>query len=100
MASLTDKQIRHLRAQAHHLKPVVIVGANGLNDNVLHEIDQAVDHHELIKVRLNAGDKQDREAMIAIICEKARADLVQQIGHIISIYRKNHDKPRIDPGPR
>ena len=100
MASLSDKQIRNLRAQAHSLKPVVIVGGNGLTDNVLNEIDQAVDHHELIKIRLNVGDKDARDAAIAEICEKARSELVQKIGHIIAIYRKNHDKPRIDPGPK
>ena len=100
MASLSDKQIRNLRAQAHSLKPVVIVGGNGLTDNVLNEIEQAVDHHELIKVRLNAGDKDDRDAMIAEICEKVRVEVVQKIGHIIAVYRKNFDKPRIDPGPK
>ena len=97
MASLSDKQIRNLRAQAHSLKPVVIVGGNGLTDNVLNEIDQAVEHHELIKIRLNVSDK---EAAIAEICQKTRSELVQKIGHIIAVYRKNHDKPRIDPGPR
>lgn len=98
MATLSDKQIRNLRAQAHSLKPVVIVGGNGLTDNVLNEIEQAIDHHELIKIRISAGDKEDRDAMIAKICEKVRAELVQKIGHIIAIYRKNYDKPRIDPG--
>jgi RNA-binding protein len=97
MPSLTDKQIRNLRAQAHSLKPVVIVGANGLTDNVLNEIEQAVEHHELIKIRLNVGDK---EAAIAEICQKTRSELVQKIGHIIAVYRKNYDKPRIDPGPK
>lgn len=98
MASLSDKQIRNLRAQAHSLKPVVIVGGNGLTDNVLNEIEQAVGHHELIKIRLNAADKAERDAMIDSICEKARCQLVQRIGHIIAVYRKNHEKPTIDPG--
>ena len=79
---------------------MVIVGANGLTDNVLNEIELAVDHHELIKIRLNVGDREAREAAIVTICEKARSELVQKIGHIIAIYRKNHDKPRVDPGPR
>jgi RNA-binding protein len=98
MASLSGKQIRNLRAQAHALKPVVIVGGNGLTDNVLSEIEQAVEHHELIKIRLNAADKAERDAMIETICEKARSELVQRIGHIIAVYRKNHENPSIDPG--
>ena len=79
---------------------MVIVGANGLTDNVLNEIEQAVDHHELIKIRLNVADKQQRDAIISEICKKARAELVQKIGHIIAVYRKNYDRPRVDPGPK
>ncbi|MGD8742198.1 MAG: ribosome assembly RNA-binding protein YhbY [Granulosicoccaceae bacterium] len=98
MPSLTDKQIRNLRAQAHHLKPVVIVGANGLTDNVLNEIDQALTRHELLKVRINVGDRDTRDAVLEQILEQCRAERIQRVGNIAAVYRRNHDNPRIDPG--
>ena len=85
--SLTATQQRHLRKLAHSLKPLVIVGGNGLTENVVTEIDQTLAHHELIKVRVNAEDREDRDVMIAAMCEGLKCDLVQRIGHIAVIYR-------------
>ena len=95
---LSNKQIRHLRKLAHHLKPVVIIGGAGLNENVLAEIDGALSHHELIKVRVNAEDKAARQALVAKISAETHAEHVQSIGHVASFFRRNPDKPKVDPG--
>lgn len=84
---------KSLKAKAHALKPVVITGQSGLSPAVLNEIEQAIDHHELIKVRVNAADRDERKAMATAICQEVRAELVQALGHIITIYRKNLSRP-------
>ena len=84
---LTTKQLKFLRARAHKLKPVVIVGNAGLTDGVHNEIEARIEHHELIKIRINASDREERQSMIDKICETAHASLVASIGHIAIIYR-------------
>lgn len=90
---LTSKQVRTLRAESHRLKlkPVVMVGQNGLTENVWNELEQAIDHHELLKVRLPAVDKGDRKALLESIEQRLKADLIQTIGHIAVFYRENSD---------
>lgn len=85
---LTTLQIQRLRAKAHTLKPTVIIGNNGLTEAVQLEIDTTLSAHELIKIRVNAPTKEDREAIIAAICTEQQAHRVQAIGHIAVIYRK------------
>ncbi|MFA5626718.1 MAG: ribosome assembly RNA-binding protein YhbY [Thiohalomonadaceae bacterium] len=85
---LNQKQKSHLRKLAHSLKPVVIIGNAGLSTALLAELDTTLEHHELIKVRVNAEDRQKREIMMRELCEKADCELVQSIGHIVVIYRK------------
>jgi RNA-binding protein len=84
---LTEKQKRFLRARAHNLKPTVIVGAAGLTEPVLKEIDLSLAHHELLKVRVNAADRDERQAHIARMCGELNAALIQSIGHIAVLYR-------------
>ena len=86
--SISEAQRRHLKKLAHHLKPVVIVGNAGLSKNVLTEIDIALEHHELIKVRINAGDKNERHNLIDEICKKTSAKQVVSIGHVAGFYRQ------------
>lgn len=96
--AVTDKQKRYLKGLAHSLKPVVMVGNSGLTDAVLAEIDSALEHHELIKVRVSGQERADRKAMLDHIAEKSGADLVQVIGHIGVFYRASN-KPTIQlPG--
>jgi len=92
--AISESQRRHLRKLAHHLKPVVTVGNAGLNENVLNEIDSALAHHELIKVRINAADKAERQFMIDVIGKRTEADWVLSIGHIAAFYRPA-EKPRL-----
>lgn len=91
---LSDKQILFLRKQCHHLKPIVAVGNAGLTENVISELDLALSHHELVKVKINSGDRDERKTMIDSIIEKTAATLVQTIGHTASFYRPA-DKPVI-----
>ncbi|WP_275096932.1 ribosome assembly RNA-binding protein YhbY [Sedimenticola hydrogenitrophicus] len=92
---LTKKQIRQLKSLVHHLNPVVIVGQNGLTEAVINELDITLNTHELIKVRLNAGDREERQQMIGQICGRCGAELVQSIGHVAAFFRRNPDKPVI-----
>ena len=86
--NLTGKERRALRARAHHLDPVVSVGAAGLSEAVLAELSIALDEHELVKLRIAADDREQRKELIASMCKRARAELVQRIGHTAVIYRK------------
>lgn len=92
---LTPRQRSQLRALAHPRQAVVTTGQRGLTPAVLAEIEQALEHHELVKVRLNAPDRTAREAMAATICEETGSERVQRIGHVLVIYRKA-GKPKIE----
>jgi RNA-binding protein len=84
---------KQLRTKAHALKPIIITGQAGISPSLLLEINLALDHHELIKVRVNAEDREQRCEMTGMICTETGAELIQAIGHIITVYRKNPDKP-------
>ena len=92
MASLTPGRRSELRAQAHKLKPVVLLGDKGLTDEVLAEIDRALKAHELIKVRAATDDRDARNVWMESICEKLEAHPVQQIGKVFVIYREKPDE--------
>jgi RNA-binding protein len=87
MKPLNEKQKRHLKALAHPRKPVLIVGNAGVTEALLKELDVTLEHHELIKVRVNAIDRVERDALIAALCEGSDSVLVQRIGHIAVLYR-------------
>jgi putative YhbY family RNA-binding protein len=87
--ALTAKRRSELRAEAHKLNPVVIIGDKGLTDEVLAEIDRSLKAHELIKVRAMGGDRDAREIWFEKICEALGAEEVQEIGKILVVYRKN-----------
>lgn len=88
---ITQKTKRLLRSKAHKLKPVVLIGNQGLTEGVLAEIDNALNVHELIKVRVNAQDRQQQSEMITAICDKTQAEKIQTVGHILVIYRKRSE---------
>lgn len=92
--SLTVPQIKHLKALAHHRKPVVTVGAAGVTDPVLAEIRLALKAHELVKIKLPALERGERDSLLARICRDTQAESVQHIGRMGVIYRRA-DKPRI-----
>ncbi|MDO4998536.1 MAG: ribosome assembly RNA-binding protein YhbY [Neisseria sp.] len=86
---LSTKQILELKARAHHLHPVVMVGQNGLTDAVIKETDAALTAHELIKVRVFGDEREERVAICGALCEAVDAQLVQHIGKLLVLYRKN-----------
>jgi len=89
MTVITPQQKRELKAELHSLKPVIIIGSNGVTDSVLQEIDRALEDHELIKIRLADENRIDRTTITAQICKKTHSTLIQSIGKIIAIYRKS-----------
>ncbi len=78
-----------LKAKAHHLKPVVLLGAKGLTPAVVSETNLALLTHELIKVKINGAEKTERQAMATDLCQQLQAELVQLIGNTAVLYRKN-----------
>ena len=78
---------RALRARAHDLSPVVLVGAAGVTDAVINEIDRALTAHELVKVRLTGLDRDDQAIESERICARLAAANVQRIGHVLVIWR-------------
>lgn len=90
--SLNERQKRHLRGLAHHLKPVVMVGQAGLSEGVMNEVGVALDSHELIKIKLAGADRTERRRMIEAIAERANAELILSIGQMAVFYRPNPEK--------
>jgi RNA-binding protein len=91
---LNVKQRQHLKALAHHRKPVVQVGNAGITAAVIKEIELALGCHELLKIRLPGVERETRTGMLKKICEVAGADAVQEIGRMAVIYRPA-EKPRL-----
>jgi RNA-binding protein len=98
--ALNSSHKRYLRGLTHDINPVVMVGEKGLTENVMLELDSALDHHELIKVKLRV-DRETRKALIAQIAADCKAAPVHAIGQVACFYRRNPKKPKIQlPGPR
>ena len=89
-------QIKHLLKLAHHLKPVISIGQNGITDNVLNEVEIALNHHELVKIKIAGEDREARQAMIQQLCEQTSAEKIQAIGKTLTLFRRNTQKPKID----
>jgi len=87
MLELTVEQRKYLKAQAHALKPVVMIGSQGLSDAVIKEAERAIAAHELIKIRVLGDERAAREAYLAQLCEALSAAPVQHIGKLLLIYR-------------
>ena len=88
---LSEKHKRALRTRGHSLKPVVSVGNAGLTAAVMREIDLSLSHHELMKIKIASGDREQRAEMIREVCEQLGAELVQSIGHIALLFREAPD---------
>ena len=92
---LSESQKKLLRGLGHQLKPVITVGDAGLSDSLLKEFSSTIDHHELIKVRVRAGDRETRDQIINELCEKECANLVTRIGNVALVYRRNENETKI-----
>ncbi|UJP04644.1 MAG: ribosome assembly RNA-binding protein YhbY [Nitrosomonas sp.] len=87
MLTLTVSRRRELKALAHSLNPVVMIGKSGLSASVIDELDRAILKHELIKIKVQMDDRAIRNALLEQICQHLNAAFVQHIGKILVIYR-------------
>ena len=94
--NLTKAQQKFLRNKIHHIKPVIWIGQNGITESITAEIETALDHHELVKIKLRVGDKALRNKTIEDICRATHSLNIQSIGNIVSIYRRNDKQAVID----
>lgn len=92
---LTGKQKRFLRAKAHHLTPIFQVGKGGVNDNMVEQIDDALEARELLKVSVLQNCEMDRREVAEILTEGTDAELVQVIGSTIVLYKESHENKEI-----
>jgi RNA-binding protein len=88
---LDSAERKALKARAHKLEPVVLIGNKGVTDEVIAEIDRALKAHELIKVRAPGLDRNQRDEALVSIAERTKAEKVQHIGKVFVLYRKNDD---------
>lgn len=86
--NLTDEQKKRLRGLGHKLKPVIIIGSEGLSESLIEEFDRSLAHHELMKIRVNVGNRDERDQVIARLCEHSQAELIQRVGNIALLFLK------------
>ncbi|MCK3657338.1 RNA-binding protein [Pasteurellaceae bacterium Pebbles2] len=89
--TLSTKQKQYLKGLAHHLSPVVMLGGNGLTEGVLAEIDNALNHHELIKVKVAGADRETKQLIIDAIVRETQSCAVQTIGHVLVLFRPSEE---------
>jgi len=92
---LTNAQTRFLRGQAHGLKAILQVGGKGISDALVDEVVLALEHHELVKVKIAAEDREVRDALVADLVQRTGAALVQRIAHAAILYRPSRDHRQI-----
>ncbi|HIF9350568.1 TPA: ribosome assembly RNA-binding protein YhbY [Photobacterium damselae] len=90
--NLSTKQKQYLKGLAHNLKPVVLMGANGLTEAVLAEIEIALDHHELIKVKVASEERETKLLIVDAIIRETKAEKVQVIGKTLVLYRQSEER--------
>jgi len=88
---LSPAERKALKARAHKLEPVVIIGTKGVTDQVVKEVGLALKAHELIKVRAPAVEREAREETLRTLCERTGAEAVQTIGKVFVMYRKRDE---------
>ncbi|QLF94379.1 ribosome assembly RNA-binding protein YhbY [Pseudomonas sp. ABC1] len=86
---LNNEQKKQYKSIGHHLKPVLTVAENGLSEGVLAELERALNDHELIKIQLRLSEREERQAIVEELCAAARCELVQSIGKVALVYRRN-----------
>ncbi|MBG6247047.1 MULTISPECIES: ribosome assembly RNA-binding protein YhbY [Symbiopectobacterium] len=95
--NLSNKQKQHLKSLAHPLKPVVMLGNNGLTEGVLAEIEQSLEHHELIKVKIATEDRDTKALIVEAIIRETGACNVQVIGYTLVLYRPSKERKIVLP---
>tara|TARA_B100001179_G_C18274084_1_gene268120 strand:- start:147 stop:437 length:291 start_codon:yes stop_codon:yes gene_type:complete len=90
-------QRKSLRRRGHNLKPIVTVGAGGLTDAVLAELESALNHHELIKIKIRIGSRERRDVVLQEILDRSEAAIIQKIGNVALLYRTAKTKETDPP---
>ncbi|MFT4993029.1 MAG: RNA-binding protein [Paraglaciecola sp.] len=90
--TLSNKQKQYLKGLSHPLKPIVQLGNNGLTEGVLAEIESALHHHELLKVKISSDDKEEKQLIMDAILRETGALKVQSIGHVLVLFRQSDEK--------
>ena len=93
--TLTSSQNRYLRGLAHQTKAIILLGTKGATAAVIKELDQALEHHELVKVRLSGSDKGECQAQTDSLSDGTRSQTVHHVGHTVLLFRRNADAPKI-----
>ncbi|WMJ68688.1 ribosome assembly RNA-binding protein YhbY [Stenotrophomonas sp. 24(2023)] len=93
--ALTASQTRFLRGQAHDLKALLQTGGKGITPAFIAELEEVLERHELVKVKVAAEDREAREAMVAQLVESTGCALVQRIGHVAVLYRPSREQRQI-----
>jgi RNA-binding protein len=93
---LKEKQKKYLRGLAHKLEPKARSGNPGLTQNLIKEVEAQLLAHELIKVKVAAEDREERDRLIERLCAATKATLVQRIGNMAILYKRNSKKPKIE----
>ncbi len=89
---LTGKQIRYLKSLGHHLKPLVMLGRDGITDNVISAANAVLGAHELIKVKIGNGCSLEKREAADAIAERSGSEVVQIIGKTFLVFRANPDR--------
>jgi RNA-binding protein len=93
--ALSPSQTRYLRSLAHDLSPIILLGNKGATQAVVKELNLALSIHELVKVKLSGGDKDERKAQIDLLTGGTQAETIHQIGHVVVLFRRNADEPKV-----
>ena len=93
--NLNERQKKHLRGLGHALKPTVMIGDSGVSESLYAEFASTIEHHELIKVSVRVGDRKARDSIISDLCNQSGAVLIQRVGNIALLYKKNPEKTQI-----
>lgn len=88
---LDAAQRKQLKQTAHHLKPVIRIGQKGISDSLVAETDACLERHELIKVHVSAGERDERSMLVTDLVERTGAELVHSIGKVFVLYRKTRE---------
>ncbi|MEJ6951874.1 ribosome assembly RNA-binding protein YhbY [Natronospora cellulosivora (SeqCode)] len=91
---LTSKRRAYLRGQANRLNPIIQIGKDGISDGVIEQVDAALDDHELIKGRILNNSMEDVRDAANQLADKTEAEVVQTIGNVFVIFRRNNEEPK------
>lgn len=94
--NLSKNQIRYLRGLAHAIHPVISIGQHGLSESVLAELMNALEQHELLKIKIANDDREERAQMTETLLEHSGAQKIQSIGKTLVIFWRNHASPKLD----